>query len=99
MHSNEYVPAPVNLEQVELPAELEALAELISKNVHEVWAQQRIRDGWVYGPERNDERRITPCLVPYEALPEEEKVYDRNTALSALKYIVSLGFEIKKKER
>jgi hypothetical protein len=32
--------------------------------------------------------------VPYEQLPEEEKAYDRNTALATLKFIVAQGFEI-----
>jgi hypothetical protein len=40
---------------------------------------------------------VTPCLVPYKELPEE-KAYDRNTAFNTLKYIVSPGFEIKRKE-
>ena len=43
-----------------------------------------------------DEKKETPCLVPYEELPEIEKAYDRNTAFNTLKYIVSLGFQISK---
>ena len=37
-----------------------------------------------------------PCLVPYGELPEEEKIYDRNTSIETLKFIVMKGFEIKK---
>lgn len=97
MGSNNYTPCPADVTGVELPAELETLAEAISKNVHEVWAQNRMAEGWVYGPERNDAERISPCLIPYEELSDEEKAYDRNTAFSTLRYIVSLGFEIKKR--
>lgn len=97
MNSNGYIPQPVDLSDIELPTELEALAETISRNVHEVWAWNRMNEGWRYGSERDDVRRLTPCLAPYEELPEEEKEYDRDTALNTLKYIVSLGFEIKKK--
>lgn len=97
MNNKNYIPHPADISDIELPAELEALAESISKNVHEVWSQNRMNEGWTYGPERNDALRITPCLVPYEELSDEEKAYDRNTAFSTLKYIVSLGFEIKKK--
>ena len=39
-----------------------------------------------------------PCLVPYEQLPESEKVYDRNTALEALKVITAMGYEIRHTE-
>jgi len=92
-----YIPTPVDISNIELPQELMDLAEYISKNVHDVWAQNRLNEGWTYGEKRDDKLRQTPCLVPYEDLPEEEKAYDRNTALSTLKYIVSLGFQITKK--
>lgn len=36
-------------------------------------------------------------LVPYDELPEEEKVFDRNTSVETLKFIVGNGYEIKKK--
>ena len=39
----------------------------------------------------------TPCLIPYEELPEEERTYDRQTALETLKLIEHLGFEIRKR--
>ena len=95
--NNNYTPAPVDTSNIQLPEELMALAEAISKNVHEVWAQNRLNEGWTYGPVRDDEKRQTPCLVPYEQLSEEEKAYDLNTAFGTLKFIVSQGFEIIKK--
>lgn len=98
MQNIPYLPRPKDTSDVELPKELTDLAEAISMNVHEVWSQNRMNEGWVYGPVRNDEKRETPCLVPYEELPEEEKAYDRNTAFSTLRLIVSLGFDIVKKE-
>ena len=94
--SNNYTPTPVDTTNIQLPEELMALAEAISKNVHEVWAQNRIKEGWTYGPVRDDQKRQTPCLVPYDQLPEEEKAYDSNTAFGTLKFIVSQGFEIHK---
>lgn len=60
--------------------------------MHEVWAQTRISQGWSYGPVRNDELKQHPCLIPYEELPEEEKEYDRNTAIGTLKFIIHKGF-------
>lgn len=95
---NTYIPSPVDTTNVVLPQELMNLAEEIAKNVHEVWSKNRMSEGWVYGPVRDDEKRETPCLVPYEELPEEEKAYDRNTAFSTLRLIVSLGFDIVKKQ-
>ena len=89
-----YTPQPIDTTGVELPRELELLVEQMSKNVHEVWAETRIQQGWTYGEQRNDELKTHPCLVPYEELPEEEKEYDRNTAIGTLKLIMKLGFKI-----
>ena len=89
-----YVPNPVDTTDVKLPMELESLVEKMAKNVHEVWAQTRISQGWSFGEERNDATKKHPCLVPYEELSEEEKTYDRNTSVQTLKLILKLGFKI-----
>lgn len=92
-----YIPQPVDTSSVELPSELIPLTEQMARNVHEVWARTRIGQGWTYGPVRDDERKQHPCLVPYEDLPESEKVYDRNTAMETLRLILKLGFSVSKK--
>ena len=89
-----YTPQPIDTTGVELPKELEQLVEQMSKNVHEVWAETRIQQGWTYGEQRNDELKTHPCLIPYEELPESEKEYDRNTSVGTLKLIMKLGFKI-----
>lgn len=77
-----------------LPEELHPLIEEMAKNVHEVWAKNRVAEGWTYGEKRDDENRKHPCLVPYELLPESEKEYDRATSQETLKLIMKLGFTI-----
>ena len=94
MNKKEYIPQPIDTSDVKLPEDLELLVEQMSKNVHEVWAETRIRQGWTYGEQRNDELKTHPCLVPYEDLPEVEKDYDRNTSIGTLKLILKLGFKI-----
>ena len=96
MNKINYTPQPIDTKDVVLPEELNELAEMISKNVHEVWAAGRIKDGWTYGEVRNDAEMKHPCLVPYEELTETEKEYDRNTAFETLRLITKLGFRIKK---
>lgn len=93
-----YIPAPINTDEIILSEELIALIELIAANVHDVWAAGRIKEGWCYGETKNAEKKTTPCLVPYNELPESEKEYDRNTAIETLKLITKLGYEIKKKD-
>ncbi len=94
---NDYVPQPIDTSDIQLPEELLPLLKAMAKNVHEIWAQERISQGWSYGDKRDDENKLHPCLVPYEELPEEEKEYDRNTSVATLKLIMKLGFEIHKK--
>lgn len=94
MNKNNYTPHPIDTKDVALPKELSALAEDIAKNVHEVWSEGRMKDGWTYGEERNDAEKKHPCLVPYEELSEEEKEYDRNTSVETIKLILKLGFKI-----
>ena len=74
------------------------MVEAMARNVHDVWAETRISQGWTYGPERNDNLKQHPCLVSYDDLPEDERVYDRNTAIGTLKLITRLGFRISKDE-
>ena len=91
-----YIPRPLDTTEIDLSPELLELTELLAYNTHEVWAQQRIADGWRYGVVRNDAEKLHPCLVPYEDLTESEKVYDRNTAMETLKVIKKIGFKIEK---
>ena len=94
MSKKNYIPQPVETKGVELPEELNALAEEIAKNVHEVWSEGRMKEGWTYGEERDDSKKHHPCLVPYEDLSEAEREYDRNTSQETLKLIMKLGFKI-----
>lgn len=94
MQGEGYVPVPLDTQGVELPAELLPLAEEMARNVHEVWSANRIKDGWRYGPERDDAKKEHPCLVPYDCLPESEKEYDRATSLETLRFILKSGFRI-----
>lgn len=89
-----YTPNPIDTKEVALSEELNALAEEMARNVHEVWAQTRMEQGWTYGAERNDAQKKHPCLVAYDELSEEEKTYDRNTSVETIKLILKLGFKI-----
>jgi hypothetical protein len=91
-----YEPKPIPTSDVHLSPEIEELIERLAKNTHDVWAQLRLAEGWTYGPRRDDQKKVHPCLVPYEQLPESEKEYDRQTAREALRVIIALGYRIEK---
>lgn len=92
----EYTPQPIPTAAVKLSPDLVELTELLAKNAHELWAEQRLADGWTLGMRRDDQAKQHPCLVPYEALPESEKVYDRRAAMETLKAILAIGYRIER---
>ena len=89
-----YKPIPIDTQDVILSPEVLDKIEIIAKNTHEVWSLNRIKDGWSYGEVRDDNKKQTPCLVPYDFLPNSEKDYDRKITIEVLKSIIKLGFDI-----
>lgn len=92
-----YIPNPIDTEDIEIDENLIELTETLAHNTHEVWAESRLREGWTYGEKRDDKLKTSPCLVPYQNLPENEKEYDRNTAMETIKLILKLGYTIEKR--
>ena len=90
----DYQPAPIDTSDVELPSELSVLVERLAENAHDLWARQRMADGWTLGDERNDAELKHPGLVPYDELPDSEKEYDRIMAIESIKSIVALGYDV-----
>lgn len=89
-----YIPNPVDTSDVCLPEELQPLSEALAQNTHDTWACARMKEGWTWGPARDDRLRKHPDLVPYEDLPDTEKEYDRLTSAETLKFIIKLGYKI-----
>ena len=97
MPKNKWIPIVEDLSEVKLSSEVENVIEIVAENVHNVWAEARIAEGWTYAEKYDHTQKLTPNLVPYSQLPESEKDYDRNTALGTIKMLSKLGFEIVKK--
>lgn len=89
-----YAPEPIDTSQQRLPEELNELMEELAANNHDVWARQRIADGWKHGERRDDQAKTHPGLVRYEDLAESEKEYDRATVRETLKAILTRGYRI-----
>lgn len=94
----DYKPQPIKLDDIPLGDDLLELQEAIAENAHDVWAAARISEGWSYGSVRDDAEKKHPDLVPYSALPDSEKEYDRIMALNTIKLVKKLGFDIVKKQ-
>lgn len=94
-----YLPQPINTSLVTLSSDILLLTEKLAEHAHEVWAAQRIKDGWSLGESRDDVAKKHPCLVSYPQLSDAEKQYDRNAALETLKVIQALGYRIVSPDR
>ena len=93
-----YNPTPIDVDDVGLDNDLIDLTEAIAENAHDVWAEARIREGWTFGRERDDQAKTHPDLVPYSALPDSEKEYDRIMAMKTIRLVKRLGFDITKRK-
>lgn len=47
--SSSYKPAPMDLSHIKLASAQEAMVDKLAENAHNVWARDRIRQGWTYG--------------------------------------------------
>lgn len=43
---------------------------------HQAWLDHKEADGWVYGEVKDAEAKTHPCMVPYDDLPQEQKMKD-----------------------
>ena len=89
-----YVPKPIDTSAIEVPEKLLQLTKSLAENAHDNWAALRIKEGWTWGPKRNDDAKEHPDLVPYDQLPESEQEYDRQAAIQTVKAIMALGYLI-----
>jgi len=77
-------------EFVFLPEEIELMAGM----EHERFVQERLQDGWEYGPVKDNARKISPTLVPWDGLSEEEKQKDRDAVEVLPSLLAKVGLEI-----
>ncbi|TKS76306.1 Ryanodine receptor 3 [Collichthys lucidus] len=92
--SNGYKPAPLELSDVKLTAGQEVLVDKLAENAHNVWAKDRIKQGWTYGIQQDLKSRRNPRLVPYALLDERTKKSNRDSLREAIRTMVGYGYDI-----
>ena len=70
--------------------------EQLARMQHDRWMRDKIRDGWRYGPKRDDAARIHPLLVSWEELPESERDKDRNPMRELPQMLARVGLEVQR---
>lgn len=71
-------------------AEIELMAEM----EHGRWNVEKLRSGWRFGPRRDPVNKLSPYLVPWHALAEDIKDYDRRAVRNWAKLFSDAGMEI-----
>ena len=94
MQINGYKPQPLDLNNVTLTTQLEDLVELLAENTHNVWAKERIKNGWTYGVLENALQKRHPYLLPYDKVDPLIKKANRETALDTVRTLLAYGYLI-----
>ncbi|XP_012869761.1 PREDICTED: ryanodine receptor 3 [Dipodomys ordii] len=94
MMSNGYKPAPLDLSDVKLLPPQEVLVDKLAENAHNVWAKDRIKQGWTYGIQQDLKNKRNPRLVPYALLDERTKKSNRDSLREAVRTFVGYGYNV-----
>ncbi len=70
--------------------------EILSRMEHDRWMAEKLKNGWKFGPQRDDNLKLHPSLVLWEDLPESEKDKDRQTVLRIPQYLGLAGLKMVK---
>ncbi|MHB0939029.1 MAG: RyR domain-containing protein [Armatimonadota bacterium] len=74
----------------------DAEVELMAEMEHGRWVVERLASGWQYGPDKDNERKISPYLLPWNELPNDIKDYDRAAVREWPVILAEAGFEVRR---
>ncbi|XP_048259812.1 ryanodine receptor-like isoform X9 [Haliotis rufescens] len=89
-----FVPNPVTTSRIQLPAFIENVRDKLAENLHEMWAMNKVEQGWTYGEVRDPDRKKNPALTAFEKVPISEKKYVITVAFETLRTLLALGYHI-----
>ncbi|XP_070929919.1 ryanodine receptor 2 isoform X1 [Macaca nemestrina] len=89
-----YKPAPMDLSFIKLTPSQEAMVDKLAENAHNVWARDRIRQGWTYGIQQDVKNRRNPRLVPYTLLDDRTKKSNKDSLREAVRTLLGYGYNL-----
>uniref|UniRef100_A0A670I944 Ryanodine receptor 2 n=1 Tax=Podarcis muralis TaxID=64176 RepID=A0A670I944_PODMU len=92
--SSGYKPAPMDLSCIKLTPSQEAMVDKLAENAHNVWARDRIRQGWTYGIQQDVKNRRNPRLVPYALLDDRTKKSNKDSLREAVRTLIGYGYNL-----
>lgn len=73
---------------------MEELVDQLAENTHNLWAKERIQQGWTYGLNEDSENHRSPHLVPYSKVDEAIKKANRDTASETVRTLLVYGYNL-----
>uniref|UniRef100_A0A3Q3G9P9 Ryanodine receptor 2b (cardiac) n=1 Tax=Labrus bergylta TaxID=56723 RepID=A0A3Q3G9P9_9LABR len=84
----------MNLRQVFLSPAHEELVNLLAENDHNVWARERIKQGWTYGAQQDVKAKRSPYLVPYSLLDERRRRVSMESLKETVCTLLAYGYSL-----
>lgn len=75
------------------------LVEQMGEMEHGRWNVQRLRTGWKYGKQKDEDKCISPFLRPWRELPEKTKEWDREFVRQWPELLAECGMEVSRPGR
>lgn len=82
---------------LEFTEEDNKIIEKMAEMEHGRWNIDLIRQGWIYGKEKDEVKKTQPCLIPWKDLSDKVKQYDRNAVRAWPAIFAKAGIEIHRK--
>ncbi|KAG7226578.1 hypothetical protein INR49_003735 [Caranx melampygus] len=79
---------------IKLTSTQEAMVDKLAENAHNVWARDRIHQGWTYGIQQDVKSRRNPRLVPYTLLDERTKKSNKDSLREAVRTLLGYGYNL-----
>ena len=70
--------------------------EIMAEMEHERWKAERLSSGWTLGKKKDATKKITPYLVPWSALSDEAKEWDRQPVRNIPQLLANVGLEVRR---
>ncbi|TRY95484.1 hypothetical protein DNTS_003975, partial [Danionella cerebrum] len=96
---NGYKPAPVDQSCVVLTASQEELVDKLAENKHNIWARERVKQGWSYGLQQDVKYKRSNQLVPFNLLDEKHKQTCRDAMRDALGTLLGFRYTVEPLEQ
>ncbi|XP_027862465.1 ryanodine receptor 2 [Xiphophorus couchianus] len=89
-----YRPAPIDLRHITLSSADKDVVTLLAENHHNIWARERIKQGWTYGPEQDVKGKRSPHLVPYSLVDERMRKAGMESVRGAVRLLLAFGYSL-----